>query len=361
METVPSVLIDARMVEEKSHGIATYIQQIAKGLDPKETQSFLPIFLTSSKLPKHSPLRAFKCHTTNIPFLSPLEPLLLPREIKKIDHSLYVSPSFSSLAFYPKPHAQILHDLNHLIFGGLAKKLYYRTLVLHSLRTATSIAGVSLFSQNTLKSWLQLHGMSPDIELIPNVVQKADLREELIAPTLAKYQIEPKNYFFTLGNPKPHKNMLWLEDTYKSALSENDLPKLVTNQSGEVHPKIIRIPQLSEEEKNILYANCTQFLYPAIYDGFGLPPIEAYLLNSPIAVNKIDIFQENIGRKAGVYFLRKNSKEEWSDLLRNYKNLQPPLQEEQKKLLDKYSLANQSQAFRSFVTNAIAKSSLIAN
>ncbi|MCO5142790.1 MAG: glycosyltransferase [Oligoflexia bacterium] len=354
MEQSPSVLIDARMVGASNHGIATYLEQLTEGFT-QNSPHFKPIFLTTNELALSSALKKFTCIPCSIPFLSPLEAISLPRFLTKIEHTIYVSPSFSSLLYYPRPYVQILHDLNHLIYGSIDKKLYYRFLVLRSLKNAAAIAGVSNFSKNEIQEWLSSFNISKKISLIPNVITKPSIESEKEALVLRTYQLTPQNYFFTLGNPKPHKNMLWLESLYKEVTKELEMPPLVTNQQGDSHSKIIRIPKLSDIEKNILYKNSNQFLYPSLYEGFGLPPMEAYLQNAPIALNKLDIFKENIGDKSGVYFIETNSKGAWKEHLKNYKNIRKPIEEEQKKLLETYSSKNQINAFYSVISSVLEK------
>src|SRR5690606_14363164 len=103
-EARPRVVIDARMGGSVGHGIARYVQAIARAIaELEKTEGPLPyelIFLTQSS---SISLSQQKTYPVEIPFLSVKELWQLPRVLKKLDAALYHSPSLSSLIVSPCP------------------------------------------------------------------------------------------------------------------------------------------------------------------------------------------------------------------------------------------------------------------
>ena len=55
---------------------------------------------------------------------------------------------------------------------------------------------------------------------------------------------------------------------------------------------IIFTGYLTDEDKNALYKNTRLFLFPSVFEGFGIPPIEATFNDAPVLVSKIEVLEE---------------------------------------------------------------------
>jgi len=102
-----------------------------------------------------------------------------------------------------------------------------------------------------------------------------------------------KPYFLYLGTIEPRKNLETLIEAFLELKNSYKIPhKLIL--AGEVgwkarnilekakHNDIIMTNHISEEEKEKLYENADIFIYPSLYEGFGLPPLEAMNHNVPV-------------------------------------------------------------------------------
>lgn len=140
-------------------------------------------------------------------------------------------------------------------------------------------------------------------------------REETVpfAQLAEKYQIREKEYYYTVSQMIPHKNL----DTLLAVMErlkreEIDLPHrlLLSGVNGKGREALEREIQkrgltdivtltgfVENEERNALYQNCRAFLFPSVFEGFGMPPVEAMLLGAVvIATDKASIPEVTQGR-----------------------------------------------------------------
>lgn len=113
-----------------------------------------------------------------------------------------------------------------------------------------------------------------------------------------KYQIREKEYYYTIAQMIPHKNLKTLLAVMERIRRENiDLPcrLLISGVNGvgrEALERQIRERGLEREitltgfveneERNTLYRFCRAFLFPSVFEGFGMPPIEAMLFGAVV-------------------------------------------------------------------------------
>lgn len=113
-----------------------------------------------------------------------------------------------------------------------------------------------------------------------------------------RYQIEEKAYYYTVAQMIPHKNLETLIAVMERIKEENiDLPcrLLISGVNGAGRDKLewqiwqkglkqeITLTGFVEnEERNTLYRYCRAFLFPSVFEGFGMPPIEAMLFGAVV-------------------------------------------------------------------------------
>lgn len=100
---------------------------------------------------------------------------------------------------------------------------------------------------------------------------------------LKKLNLEYKGYFFSLGSVSPNKNMKYIVSCASNnsekifVITGKPLEKSIFGKVDfkEIPKNIIFTGYLKDEEIKTLYKNCEGFIFPSIYEGFGLPPLEA--------------------------------------------------------------------------------------
>ena len=129
--------------------------------------------------------------------------------------------------------------------------------------------------------------------------------------------LQPFNYILSACTLEPRKNMLTLVKAYKLLLTKHNgqfMPLVLTGAMGwktgklfedieelnsQYRGKIIITGYVSDEELAGLYSNTSVFVYPSLYEGFGLPPLEAMQCGAPVVVSNKSSLPEVVG-EAGV-------------------------------------------------------------
>ena len=103
----------------------------------------------------------------------------------------------------------------------------------------------------------------------------------------------PEKYIFAIGNHKPHKNLAKLIESY--CKGNFQIPLVILSNSHEkllevvekynYKDKIHFINYIEEEDFPIIYCLCKAFIYISLYEGFGLPAIEAAACGVPTIVS----------------------------------------------------------------------------
>ena len=128
--------------------------------------------------------------------------------------------------------------------------------------------------------------------------------------TRRRFGIEDQFLLF-VGTIEPRKNVLLLVQALEEVMRTTDLrPQLVLAgkvgwKSGELLSHLERSPVkeriklvgfVPDEELRALYSSCRAFLYPSIYEGFGLPPLEAMACGAPVIASRVPSIKESVAR-----------------------------------------------------------------
>ena len=292
----PKIVIDARMVGPTLHGIARYVSLLALGLSEIKDLPYEPIFLVAPgiKMAGHT------VRETGSRFLSVGEQWAVPKLLREIGATLYHSPSFSSLLYCPCPWLVTLHDLNHLSFGGIAEKIYYRAVLKPFALKAKELLTVSEFSRQEIAAWMGIPRDS--IEVVFNALDpafKTPPSNPEIDAVLKGLRLERGKYFFCLSNSKPHKNVALLAEAYLTFRNQSLAPQvwpLVLSTKGIVQAAarqgVVEVDSLRETHVRALLAGAGALVFPSLYEGFGLPPAEAAALGIPVIASRIHAHEE---------------------------------------------------------------------
>jgi glycosyltransferase involved in cell wall biosynthesis len=140
-----------------------------------------------------------------------------------------------------------------------------------------------------------------------------------------------KGYYYTVSSLLPHKNLKTLLYVIKKLKDENSHVSkklLISGIGGKSKNEIINLISklgiekevvltgfVSNEERNSLYKNAKIFLFASIFEGFGMPPIEAMMLGTPVITTKLTSIYEVTQGKA-YYVEDPYSIEEWVELIK---------------------------------------------
>ncbi len=129
-----------------------------------------------------------------------------------------------------------------------------------------------------------------------------------------KYNIpDDKKYVFSLCTLEPRKNLIRIVKTFVEFIKKNDIDDLIFVMGGgqwekfmgelvktidnldEYKSKILKIGYVADEDLPALYSNAEWFVYTSMYEGFGLPPLEAMACKCPVIVSNATSLPEVVG------------------------------------------------------------------
>lgn len=339
------VVIDGRMVGEVSHGISRYVRMIAKGLAELPKLEYEPLFLCAPGMTPY--FSGFETKELRTPFLDPKEMLSIPIQLWKSKAKLYHSPSFSSLPVAPCPWIVTIHDLNHLTYGGQMEKIYYETVLKSFAERAKAVLTVSEFSKTEIERWdPKLHP-----EVVYNAIDPQFLKEGgAIESTLERYGVTRDRYFLCLSNEKPHKNVATLVRAFaafrESSEEARSFRLVLSMKRFEGEPGVVSVSGVSDADSHALLRGARALVFPSVYEGFGLPPVEAAVIGAPLIVSDIPAHREalqDLGR-GEVSWVAPLSEEGWTSALGASGNLKPVSPLVREKLMHRYSAAKLGQS-----------------
>jgi glycosyltransferase involved in cell wall biosynthesis len=191
-----------------------------------------------------------------------------------------------------KPGIMTIHDAAYKTHPEYFKTLHGRLSVLwHRLvykqaaRSKYPIITVSYFSKYTL---IDTYKIDPKrISVIGNGWQHI-LKFTPDETILKKNNLEPRKFFFTLGNINYNKNTIWVVKYAKQHPNDTFVLSGIRRKNSNVDiddvPNVKWLGYLSDEEIAALYKTCKAFIFPSIHEGFGIPPMEAMSFGTPIVV-----------------------------------------------------------------------------
>jgi glycosyltransferase involved in cell wall biosynthesis len=207
-----------------------------------------------------------------------------------------------------------IHDIIHVLYPQFlpnrAALLYARVMIRRALKRADRILTVSYNSKRDLVDYF---GIAPArIEVVYNGVAPqfhADVPRAERDRVVAKYGL-PRPYLLFLGGEKPHKNVRNVIRAFAEARRERALPHALVlagpmpRNSNRVEALILALDLESrvrrpgivpEADLPGLFAGADAFLYPTLYEGFGLPVIEAMACGVPVLTSSTSALQEVAG------------------------------------------------------------------
>jgi len=315
MAGLPNIGLDARLYDPAGTGISSYTRRLILELAKLDTQSDYYLF-TRDELTETLPLNL---HPVPIPIRQRFiwSNHGLPPALKHNKISLYhATANFDAPLFSDIPLAVTLHDLIPLQrpeYVSWKHRLISRIQARFLCRKAAHIFCDSEFTrQEFLSCYSAEPGKASVAYLAPAAEFKPVADEELLKKVLAKYHLE-KGYLFCLGAVEPRKNLDRLITAY-SLLRDSQktaLPLVITGpplwKSERLTEAINRSPWakdikftgfIPQEDLPCLYSGAKVFVFPSLYEGFGLPVLEAMACGVPVVTSNTTSLPEIAGEAA---------------------------------------------------------------
>ncbi|MFA6547835.1 MAG: glycosyltransferase family 1 protein [Candidatus Magasanikbacteria bacterium] len=315
--------IDARMFGSRQGGLGRYIEQLIIHLEKIDTDNTYVIFLRKENWGDFNPVNSkFKKVLADIGWYGWEEQLRFPKIIRKEKIDLMHFPHWNVPILYNKKFVVTIHDLLLLHFptrraSTLGPVLYwfknkmFRFALNHAVKKAKTIITVSEFTKQDIVQTMKI-----DPEKIA-VIYLSPLEKtvaEIPFSLYKKYDIT-KPYWLYVGVAYPHKNLTKLIDAWEIFYQQHDhnYQLVLTGKKNYFYHQLEKYIQqknvkdvvltdfVPDAELPELYRNASLYVFPTLYEGFGLPPLEAMQYNLPVIASNHTCLPE-ILEDAAVYF-----------------------------------------------------------
>lgn len=316
-----SYVIDARATTAHFPGIGRYVRSLLPALASQLLPQERIIFLCSADQRERLALAedeklAWRCaHSSPFGFRQQFE---IPRILQRMGVALYHSPYYL-MPYRPGVRTVLtVYDVIPMRFpqyASLRARLLFNVTTRLALKTSHSVIAIS---RSTKEDYMRLFGVTSEqlttIHLAAaEYFHPASLEE--IARVRRKFALR-RPYVLYVGSNKPHKNLTRLLAAWKHVVGQlaephelvlaghltaydDDLAQQIAARG--LQPSVRLIYDVADEDLVALYSGAELFVFPSVYEGFGLPVLEAMACGCAIICGNRSSLPEIVGR-AGVLF-----------------------------------------------------------
>jgi len=304
-----TITVDARMIE--ASGIGTYLGELLPRLIAERTGLQFVLLGPARVLGNLSWTRTSNVRIVDldVPIYSLTEQVALARRIPR-DTTIFWSPLYNIPLAWRGRLVVTVHDVMHLalpeFFGGFRRQAYARFMFRRISRSADAIITDSNFTRAEFERLVGIRRAAPDVVHIG-----VDQGWFEVAPSPTPH---PKPYLLYVGNVKPHKNLGRLLEAFGKLISQTSCDLLIlgktegflTGDSGvqlaaaRLGPRVQLLGAVSQGLLKRYVAHAEALVLPSLYEGFGLPPLEAMAGGCPVVVSRAASLPEVCG-DAGQY------------------------------------------------------------
>ena len=314
--------IDGRSLQGKITGIGRYVFELCKELDqllPEAT------FFIYSQYPIEMPVISDRwlSRVDTFPFKRYMKSAVwLKLRCGKLCSKDNLDWFWAGSTLLPKLHRNIrtlttVHDLNHLVVPDTMATPTLWSYILFFKNDVKKATVIAANSEGTAKRLLESYGLNANLVVTPSAssIFKVPIKIE-IAACVARYRIQGK-YILSVATWEPRKNIELLIDTFIKMKASGLLPlhKLVlAGGSGwkdarlkeliseNISQDIVALGYVPDVDLPMLYAGSDVFVFPSIYEGFGMPVLEARLCGAQVVATDIPELRE-AGGDESIYIL----------------------------------------------------------
>ncbi len=302
--------IDARKLND--YGIGTYIQQLIRGLAARDEDNDYYLFVgeqgaaTLFDLPEN-----FRPVIERSPGYSARELLALSWQLVRHRIDLYHATHYVLPVWIPKKSVVTIHDIIHLLYPQFLPNrmafFYAQRMISRALRKSDRVLTDSKTTRRDL-----MHQLKTDVSKIEVVYPGVE--ERFLQPVeqerIDRFRTDndlDRPYALFVGNPKPHKNLPNILQAFAGAIQSTDLPfdlvcaggrreqhrrNQFTAQRLGIEDRFRVLGHVDDADMNALYQGAHLFLYPTLYEGFGLPVVEAMASGVPVVTSSTSALKE---------------------------------------------------------------------
>lgn len=226
------------------------------------------------------------------------------RENIHIYHTQYIIPFFMPAQTKIVTH---VHDVSFRVYKDLITKkdaFFLNLLIPYALKYADRIIAVSQFTKDEIIKYYRVPDKKISIVYNASHLSCSEVNSEYMRK---KYSL-PKKFILMLGTMQPRKNIPFavrafaqIADTFpdvsvvlagkKAHNFDREIQQLI-NERPQLKNRIIFTGYIDEEDKCAVYDLATVFVFPSLYEGFGVPILEAFHVGTPVIASDIEPHRE---------------------------------------------------------------------
>lgn len=313
--------IEGRTLQGERYGVARYLTNLLKNLVLISEEHEYIVYLSQPIEPIgfDSPQLRFEV-LSRAPSLT-WRHLRLPLSMKRDKVDMHFSPSYFLPLVKVCPSIVVVHDITfkaHPEWFVKDRRFRFDEMFWRKVKKADGIITVS---EHSKKDIVDILGVDPSrVTVIPEAADEYfhPVQDEARLREVSERYGLGKDFLFTAGSIHTRRNLERLIEAISEASRRLDaqLELLILGIPAPFSPpvdiegkaqqcgmenRVHRVDYVSEEDLLLLYNACGLFVYPSLYEGFGLPVIEAMACGTPVVCSNVTSIPEVAG-DAAVYF-----------------------------------------------------------
>lgn len=316
--------IDCRLFSSRFTGIGRYTHELVENFirlnNKLKNPHQLILFFNNPEYKNFKTSNSVKKILVNARHYSLAEQFIFLNKLNKENLDMVHFPHFNVPILYRKPYIVTIHDLTLSMFPGQKMTKWYHRVgynltIKNTIKKAKKIIAVSNNTKNDLVKILHApakkitviyNGLSPEFKIIPKYKS-------------ANSFTKSTPFLLYTGVWRSHKNLPRLIEAFKILKTRHpdleNLKLIITGNPDPHYPEVkniikklrlqkkVILPGLvSEKELLKLYNQTSIFVFPSLYEGFGLPPLEAMACGAPVAASNSSSIPEICGKENAIFF-----------------------------------------------------------
>jgi glycosyltransferase involved in cell wall biosynthesis len=243
----------------------------------------------------------------------------LPRYVRRHSLDVFHGTNFEVPLQRVCPTVLTVHDLSMLLHADTQERKLVRRAqprLPRMARAATMIVTPTETVRQEVHQYLQIP--------LDRIVAVPEAARGCFRPLAAGRTLEArkrfgigKDFLLFVGTIEPRKNLAILLAAFEAVRRQRQRPQLQlviagrkgwlvddllsTLKRSPAAEQIVLTGYLSDDDLCALYSSCAAFVYPSVYEGFGLPPLEAMACGAPVIASRIPAIQEVVGSAARLF------------------------------------------------------------
>jgi glycosyltransferase involved in cell wall biosynthesis len=302
--------IDARKLHD--FGIGTYIRNLLRHLGRLDRETEFVILCRPEDRETLAATGAnFRAVAESAANYSVAEQVRIPLALRREGVTLFHAPHYVLPPLVRCRSVVTIHDCIHLMFPQYLPNrfalAYARTSIALAARRATRIMTVSQSSKRDILRFVDVEPAR--IDVIYNAYDERfeiEPDEEDVVRVRERYQLHDEFVLYA-GNVKPHKNLERLIEAFnlvrsrgldhlKLVLIGDEISKYAALRRAvhryQLHKYVRFLGYLPHETLAVMYRLAGVFVFPSLYEGFGLPPLEAMASGTPVVTSNVSSLPE---------------------------------------------------------------------